>query len=320
MPLRDPGPDEVHLRVEAAGVNFADLFMRAGLYGTVPPLPYSPGFEVAGVVVGPGSGNLREGDRVVGLLRHGGYARDVIVPARNLFRYPPTLAPAEAAAIPVVFLTAHIALFTTAHADRGETVLILGAAGGVGTAAVQLAVEAGLRVVGTAGAPAKREFVCRELGAAACFDSEGAWEAEVEAFAGYRGIDVALDPVGGRATAACRRLLAPFGRLVFYGLSAAMPGRRRNWIQAARAWLSTPRIHPFSLVERNIGVFGIHLLHLQRKEELLRPALERIYAQVARAHLRPVIDRTFPLTRDGAVAAHHHLHARRAIGKVVLVA
>jgi NADPH2:quinone reductase len=137
---------------------------------------------------------------------------------------------------------------------------------------------------------------------------------------GRRGIDVALDPVGGRATRSCLRLLAPFGRLVFYGLSTAMPRQRRDWLQAARAWLGTPHIHPLSLIEPNIGVFGIHLLHLQRKEELLRPAMESIYDRIAAGRLRPIIDRTFSLTRDGAVAAHRHLHARQATGKVVLVA
>ena len=320
--LADPGDGEVHLRVEAAGVNFADLAMRMGLYGTVPPLPFSPGFEVAGVVARRGTNvtEFHEGDRVVALIRYGGYARDLIIPAKNLFRYPESLTPAQAAAIPVVFLTAHIALFTTAHATEGETALILGAAGGVGTAAVQLAVEAGLRVVGTAGTEAKRAFVCRELGAAACFDSRGDWEPSVLGHVGHRGIDVALDPVGGEATSACLRLLAPFGRLVFYGLSQAMPGQSRSWPRAAWAWLRTPRIHPLSLVERNTGVLGIHLLHLQRKEQLLRPAMESIYARAAAGRLRPIIDRTFPLTRDGAVAAHHHLHGRRATGKVVLTA
>jgi NADPH:quinone reductase-like Zn-dependent oxidoreductase len=308
--------------VEAAGVNFADLMMRAGLYGTVPPMPYSPGFEVAGVIArtGPGVAGFHEGDRVVALIRYGGYARDLIVPTRNIFRYPGVLTPVEAAAVPVVFLTAHVALFTTAHAAPGETALILGAAGGVGTAAVQLAHEAGLKVIGTAGTDAKRGFVCRQLGASACFDSRGDWEPAVLDAVGRRGIDVALDPVGGRATRSCLRLLAPFGRLVFYGLSTAMPHQRREWVQAARAWLGTPRIHPLSLIEPNIGVFGIHLLHLQRKEEVLRPAMESIYHRIAAGTLRPIIDRTFSLTRDGAVAAHHHLHSRAATGKIVLVA
>ncbi|MGD8868942.1 MAG: zinc-binding dehydrogenase [Gemmatimonadales bacterium] len=320
VPLRDPGPSEVHLKVRAAGVNFADLAMRAGLYGTVPERPYSPGFEVAGEVVrvGRGTSGWREGDRAVGLLRYGGYARDVVLPTANLFHYPEVLTPVQAAAIPVAFLAAWICLFEAANARRGETVLILGAGGGVGTAAVQLAVRHGLRVIGTAGTPEKRTFVEDGLGGVACFDSRGDWETATRELLGERGLDIALDPVGGRATGACRRLLAPLGRLVFYGLSEAMPKTRRSWLRAVRAWLRTPRFHPASLVEPNLGVFGVHLLHLGAKESILRPALEEIFRAVIAGELRPVLDRAVRLDREGAIEAHTYLHARRNLGKVVL--
>jgi NADPH:quinone reductase-like Zn-dependent oxidoreductase len=320
--LPDLGPADVHLRVEAAGVNFADLIQRLGLYGSVPPRPYSPGFEVAGTVAGVGAAvrEWREGDRAVALVRFGGYARDIVVPERQLFQYPPALPPVEAAAVPVVFLTAWMALFEAARARAGETALVLNAAGGVGTAAVQLAVRKGLRVIGTAGAERKRVFVTQQLGAAACFDSRVDWESEVNRLAGARGVDVALDALGGKATSSCRRLLAPLGRLVFYGMSDAVPGRRREWVRAAWTWLRTPRVHPLDLVVPSVGVFGIHLLHLLQKETLLRTTLEEIFRGIAAGEWRPVVDRTFPLTRDGAVAAHHYLHERRAIGKLVLQA
>jgi NADPH:quinone reductase-like Zn-dependent oxidoreductase len=324
QPLPDLGPGCLHLRVRAAGVNFADLLQRVGLYGTTPPLPYSPGFEVAGDVVrvgaGPAADGWSVGDRAVALLRHGGYARDVVVSARQVFRYPMGLTAVQAAAIPVGFLTAWIALFEAARARARETVLVLGAGGGVGTAAVQLAVRHGLTVIGTAGSQRKRDFVTRELGAAACFDSRGNWESEVRRFVGARGIDVALDSVGGRATGSCRRLLAPLGRLVFYGLSEALPGARRSWPRAALAFLRTSWIHPRSLIEPNLGIFGIHLLHLGVREAMLRQASEEIFGSVGRAELRPIVDRTFPLTRDGAVAAHRYLHQRKNLGKVVLEA
>ena len=115
VPLADPGPDEVHLEVEAAGVNFADLLMRTGIYATVPPMPYSPGFEAAGIVrrIGSGVADWRVGDRAIALIRFGGYARDLIVPLRNLFRYPATVSPADAAAVPVAFLTALVPQMTT---------------------------------------------------------------------------------------------------------------------------------------------------------------------------------------------------------------
>jgi NADPH:quinone reductase-like Zn-dependent oxidoreductase len=320
VPLAEPGPGEVRVRVAAAGVNFADLMMRAGLYGTVPPRPYSPGFEVSGEVtgLGPGVEGWRIGDRIVAGLRYGGYAQDIVVSVDRVVRCPEALTPIEAAAIPVVFLTAWVCLFEAARVRAGETALILGAGGGVGTAAVQLAVRHGLRVIGTAGLERKRAFVTEELGAESCFDSRSDWEPAVTEHVGPRGIDVALDPVGGRATAACQRLLGPLGRIVFYGLSEAVPSRRRNMLKAALAWRRTPRFHPTSLITPNIGLLGVHLLHLGAREALLRPALERILSDVEAGELRPIVDRAFPLTREGAVDAHDYLHARKNLGKVVL--
>jgi synaptic vesicle membrane protein VAT-1 len=320
IPLPDPGPGEVHVRVAAAGVNFADLAMRMGLYGTVPPYPFSPGFEVEGIIsrLGAGVERWREGDRVLGLMRYGGYAHDVVLPADQIFPRPAALSPVEAAAIPVAFLTAWVCLFESARARAGETVLVLGAAGGVGTAAVQLARDAGLRVIGTAGAERKRRFVTEQLGAEACFDSNGDWESEVRGQTGERGVDVALDPVGGRATASCRRLLGPLGRLVFYGMSDAMPGKRRNWPRALLAFLRTPRIHPLSLVQANLGIIGVHLLHLGRNESVLRNAFGSIVDGIGEGRYSPVVDRTFPLGREGAVEAHTYVHERKSMGKVVL--
>jgi NADPH:quinone reductase-like Zn-dependent oxidoreductase len=323
VPLPDPGPGEIHLRVAASGVNFADLLQRVGLYGTIPDLPYAPGFEVAGQVarVGENVEGWKTGDRAVALLRFGGYARDVVLPAHQAFPFPGQLSFPEAAAVPVVFLTAWVCLFETGHARPGDTALVLGAGGGVGTAAVQLAVDRGLRVFGTAGSPEKRSFVVEQLGAEACFDSRGAWADDLfEALGGKRGLDIALDPVGGRATAAARKLLNPLGRLVFYGMSEALPGSKRSWLKAAMARFRTPSIHPLSLVVPNQGVFGVHLLHLQEKEAMMGPALEEIFRGVVDGRWKPVLDRSFPLDGPGAVEAHHHLHARRNLGKVVLEA
>ena len=320
VPLPDPGSGEVHLAVEATGVNFADLLMRAGLSATVPPMPYSPGFEVAGVVrrVGAEVTDWRQGNRAIALIRFGGYAHDLIVPTGNLFPYPTSLSPIQAAAIPVAFLTAWVALFESARVRAGESVLVLNAAGGVGTAAVQLAKWRGLRVIGTAGDARKRNFVVDSLGAEACFDSSGDWGGEVERLLGSRGLDAALDAVGGEATRTCRRLLGPLGKLVFYGLSDAMPRQHKQWLAMAGAWLRTRWLHPLSLIEPNLSVSGIHLLHLHAKESLLRPALGEIFRAVTAGEMRPIVDQVFPLDRDGAIQAHRYLHERRVIGKVVL--
>jgi NADPH:quinone reductase-like Zn-dependent oxidoreductase len=320
VPLRPLGPADLHLRITAVGVNFADLMMRAGIYDTIPKGPVSPGFEVAGEVreTGTDVDRWRPGDRCVALMRYGGYAHDVILPASDVFEYPASLSPAVAASVPVAFLTAWVCLFDAAKAEENESVLVLTAAGGVGTAAVQLAVQRGLRVVGTAGTDRKRRFVTEELGAEACFDAYGPWEHGVRELLGHRGLDIALDARGGLATRSCRRLLGPLGRLVFFGFASAVPGQRLNWLQAAKAWMQTRPFHPLSLIQPNLGVFGVHLLHLGRKERVLRRAMPEIYRLMETGEIKPTLDRTFPLTRDGAVAAHRYIHERKNIGKVVL--
>lgn len=323
VPLRTLRAGEVRLRVLAAGVNFADLLMRMGLYGTVPPRPFSPGFEVAAEIeaVGPDlDEDLRAGQRVVALMRHGGYARRVIVSADQLFPWPKGMRPAEAAGFPVTCLTAWVCLFRAGSARAGESLLMLGGAGGVGTAAIQLARRAGLRVFATAGTKEKCAYVERELGAERCLPSSGPWDREIVRILGERAIDLILDPVGGRATRRGRMLLAPLGRLVFFGLSEAATGLRRNWLRAAWAWLRTPRFHPADLIQPNLGVHGVHLLHLQRRTGILREGLAEMLPALEEGALRLVLDRTFPLSAAGAAAAHRYLHRRLNIGKVVLVA
>ena len=323
IPLPMPGKGEVRLRVLAAGVNFADLLMRMGLYGTVPPRPFSPGFEVAGEVeaVGPDSGHeVHPGQRVIALLRHGGYARRVVVSAEQVFPWPRGMSSAQAAGFPVIFLTAWVCLFRAGSARAGERLLVLGGAGGVGTAAIQLGRRADMRVFATAGTKEKCRYVERELGAERCLLSGEAWDREIASVLGSRGIDLILDPVGGRATRRARKLLAPLGRLVFFGLSEAAPGLRRNWLRAAWAWLRTPRIHPADLIEPNVGFHGVHLLHLQDRSSILREALAELQPAFEDGALRLVLDRTFPLSATGAAEAHRYLHERRNIGKVVLVA
>ncbi len=322
VPLPDPGPGQLHLRVEAAGVNFADLIMRLGMYRTVPPRPFAPGFEVAGIVerCGPGTEERwKPGTKVVALMRYGGYSRDVIVEAANTFARPSGWDATTAAAVPVVFLTAWAALFEGANARKGQTALVTNAGGGVGTAAVQLAVGEGLRVYGTAGTEVKRAFVVKELGAADCFDSRGDWYTPLKKTVGERGLDIALDSMGGPDTRKCVSLLAPLGHLSFYGMSNAITRRWWHWPKAAWTWLRMPRFHPMSLMEPCIGISGVHLLHLASREDRLREAFRQILARFAKGTLRAVVDSTYPLTAAGAAAAHRRLHNRENLGKVVLV-
>lgn len=317
----DPDGNEILIDVRAAGVNFADLLQRLGLYGSAPSLPYVPGFEVSGTVAASGGEVVRfaPGRRVVALTRFGGYAETVCTPAAAAMEIPDGISFEEAAALPVNYLTAWFCLQQMAHLSAGERVLIQHGAGGVGIAAVQLARRVGAEIFATASTDAKVDFL-RNSGVDYPINYRNSdFAEEVRRIAGNRGLDVVLDAEGGRRLARAYELLAPLGRLVSYGLSSAVSGARRNPFRALWAWLRTPRFHPVDLIGKNVGVFGFHLALLEAKSDLVPDALGQILTGVAEGSLVPRVARTFPLDAAGAAAAHRYLHERRNIGKVLLV-
>lgn len=316
-----PDPGEIVIEVRAAGVNFADLLQRLGLYGSAPSLPYVPGFEVAGTVAATGDGveGFDPGQRVVALTRLGGYAEAARTPAEAAMEVPEGISLEEAAALPVNYLTAWFCLHEMARLSRGEKLLIQHGAGGVGIAAVQLARRVGAEIFATTSTDAKVEFL-RGIGVEHPINYRTTdFDAEVERVAGRRGLDVVLDAEGGRDLARAYELLAPLGRAVSYGLSSAVGGPRRNLLRALWAWLRTPRFHPVEMIGRNVGVFGFHLALLEEKRALVPDAFREILAGVVEGDLAPRIAETFPLDADGAARAHRYLHERRNIGKVLLV-
>jgi NADPH:quinone reductase-like Zn-dependent oxidoreductase len=312
-----PGDSEIRIRVRAAGVNFADVLARLGLYPDAPKPPVVVGYEVAGQVdaVGDAVTGFTPGDRVVAMTRFGGYADMAIVPVSQAFRFPGFLSDAEAAAIPVNYLTAAIALYRMAALAPGESVLIHNAGGGVGIAATQLARLRRATVIGTASA--FKHDALRTFGVEHAIDYRHADVAEeVKSITRGRGVDVILDPIGGQSFMASYRMLAPLGRLVVFGLSAAAPGEKRSLWRAFRAWHSTPRFDPLSLINRNRGVFGLNVGHLWDSRHQLAPLMDMLIAELEAGRLRPVVARTFPL--DRAADAHRFIQARQNIGKVVL--
>ena len=312
-----PGDGEVRVAVRAAGVNFADILARLGLYQDAPPPPVVVGYEIAGYVdaTGPGVVNRHEGDHVLALTRFGGYSTSIVVPAGQTFPVPPGLSDAEAAAVPVNYLTALLALYRMANVAAGETVLVHNAGGGVGIAATQLARLRRATIIGTASS-AKHDAI-RSFGADHAVDYRRAdVAAEVRRLTRDRGVDVALDPIGGRSFATSYALLAPLGRLVVYGVSSIAPGERRNWWHAARGLMQMPSFRPLSLMNSNRTVIGLNLGHLWDERRQIAAAMELLLAEIGAGRLKPVIAKTFPLER--AADAHRYMQSRSNIGKVIL--
>ena len=311
-----PGDGDVRIRVRAAGVNFADILARLGIYPDAPPPPMVVGYEVAGVVdtIGSGVTTVHPGDRVVALTRFGGYADVVSVPAPQVYRIPERLSDAEAAAVPVTYLTAAIALYRMAAVTPGETVLIHNAGGGVGIAATQLARLRRATVIGTASAG--KHDALRSFGVEHVIDYRHADVAgEVMRITRGRGADVILDSIGGGSFGESYRMLAPLGRLVMTGVSS-MAGERRSRWRMLRSWWAMRPFDALSLINRNRGVFGLHLGHLWDERARLQPIMDLLMTELQAGRLAPVVARTFPL--DRAADAHRFIQSRSNIGKVVL--
>ena len=311
-----PGEGDIRIRVRAAGVNFSDILARMGTYPEAPPPPMVVGSEVAGVVDAVGSGvtSVHPGDRVVALTRFGGYADVVSVPAAQVYRFPDRLSDAEAAAVPVTYLTASVALYKMAALSAGETVLIHNAGGGVGIAATQLARLRRAVVIGTASAG--KHSALHTFGVEHTIDYRHAnVENEVKRITRGRGVDVILDSLGERSFAASYRMLAPLGRLVMLGASS-MAGERRGKWRMLQAWWRMKSFDPLSLISRNRGVFGLNIGHLRDERARLQPLMELIMNELQAGRLSPVVARTFPL--EQAADAHRYIQSRSNIGKVVL--
>jgi synaptic vesicle membrane protein VAT-1 len=312
-----PEPGQVRVRTRAAGINFADTAARVGLYPDAPKPPCVVGYEIAGVIdaVGPGVQGRKEGDRVIAPTHFGGYAEAVCVPASSTLPLPANASFEEGAALPVNFLTAHYLLHRAGGLQRGDKLLIQQAAGGVGTAVVQLARLLDAEIFGTASA-AKHERL-RALGVTHPIDYRTQdFAAEVERIAGKRSLNLVLDPVGNASWKKGYQLLAPGGRLLYFGYSAMIPGERRSWLRAGWALVSVRRYSPLKLMGDNKTVGGVNMGGLWEHPEIIRPAMEAVLQLWVEGRVRPIVDRAFPARE--APAAHRYLMERKNFGKVVL--
>lgn len=310
-------PGTVRIAVQMIGVNFADVLARQGLYPDCPKPPVVVGYEVAGEVeaVGEGVTDLQDGQPVLALTRFGGYADRVVVPVAQVFPVPPEMPLSDAAALPVNFLTAYLMLYICGRLQHGEHVLIHGAAGGVGLAAVQLARLRQAVIYGTA-ASAKHAFLHKQGVHHAIDYYHHDLAMIIHGLTGGRGVDIALDPFGGRSYAHSYKVLAPLGRLILFGVSRISPGPRRSLLASLWNIMSMPWFHPLRLLQENKTVTGVNLGRLWEHTTLLRQAMADILQLYAQGQIKPIIAQTFPFT--AAAAAHRYLHERRNMGKVLL--
>lgn len=305
-PVPEPEPDEVTIATNATGVNFADIDKRRGDYPErtdihTPTPSYIPGDEPAGRVVASGEdAEFEVGDDVVGLLCHESYAEFVTAPTNRVLPIPDGVSYEAAAGIPVQFLTAHNVLHEWGGLEPGETVLINAGAGGVGSAAIQLAARLDCTIYTTASTDEKRAFT-REIGADRSIDYTQRSVSSVAQDEVDGGFDLVLDGVGGRVFKQCVKSLAAGGRIISYGIASGRP----------------PTVSTARLLFENQSVLGYHLEHaLVNMTERVQSATENVLQAFNANELEVFIDRSFPL--EEADRAHEYIESRQNVGKVVL--
>ncbi len=302
VPVPKPGAGEVLIKMKAAGLNYADIMQREGLYLGGPKPPFGAGFEVAGTIeeLGEGAGEWRKGDAVMALCADA-FSEYVCVPASNLIKKPNQLDFVQAAAVPCQYLTAYHTLITLANLQAGQTVLIHAAAGGLGTMLVQIAKQREAIVIGTAGAEAKCELI-RELGCDHAINyREQDFESEVTSITGGAGCDLVIESVGGEIFDKSLRCVKTRGHLVVLGVASG----------------EVRQIDTVSLLFGNLTVSGFHLMAYTKDQAAMEQACSELYAWVASGVLRITVGATFPL--EQVAEAQRRMAARETTGKVVIL-
>ena len=302
-----PGKGEVLIDVHAASVNFPDILVIGGTYQNLPPRPFVPGKDLAGVVAAVGAGvtRVKVGDRVMAQIEHGAFAERAVVREALCFVMPTAMRFEEGAAMGLVYLTAHNAMVERAQMKAGETVLITGAAGGVGLACVQLAKAMGATVIAAVSSADKAQ-VARDNGADHVIrtdvaDLRESFRKQVFDAVGKRGVDLVLDSVGGDVFDACLRVMAWCGRLVIIGFAA---GR-------------IPEVKMGYLLVKNISLIGLQSSdYRERAPEVVRKAHEHLFALYDQGKIKPHVMTAYPM--KDYLAALNTVKDRKALGKVVI--
>lgn len=311
-----PGNGEVGVSVKFAGINYAEILSRKGIYGWAPKKPYIPGMECSGVIeeTGEGVDRSRTGESVMVGAKYGCYAEYVVVPANNAVPVIDGFSYEEAASFLVNYMTAWVALFKMARTGKGDKVLITAAAGGVGTAAIQLAARAGCEVYGMAGSPDKMELI-RSLGAVCAFNYRDR-DCFKNLIAATGGVDAVIEMVGGEVFKKSMDSLNPFGRVVVTGF-ASLDLDKWSPLSWLRTWRDIPRADIGELARKSTSVMSSHLGYLLDSEpEKMSQLYDELRGFVHEHGIRLVVNRVFDLEEAGR--AHEYIESRNSTGKVLL--
>lgn len=316
--ISSPQDGEMQIKVHAAGVNFADILARKGLYPDAPKAPVVVGYEISGVVNSVGTNVEKEwlGKSVFALTRFGGYSEVVNVPKSQVFVKPDNISFEQAAAIPVNYLTAYQLIVVMGGLRKGETVLIHNGGGGVGLAALEMARKIGAFTIGTASLR-KHEFL-KEKGFDALVDYRlTSWPEKIKKHTNNMGVELVLDPIGGKNWKINLSLLRATGRLGMYGVSSVTESSLIGVLKFLGLMVRMPIILPLALINRNRGTFGVNLANLWHEQNKIADWMQDILSGIKNGWISPHVDKVFPF-KDAALA-HQYIEERKNLGKVLLV-
>ena len=312
-----PGTEEIRVKIEKLGLNYAEVQSRKGLYGWAPKLPYTLGMEAVGTVdmIGESVKNKKVGEKVIVGCQYGTYAEKIVIPERQALPPIISFSDDENTAFPVNYLTAWVALMKVARLKSNDTVLIHAAAGGVGTAAVQIAKKFGCYVIGTASKNEKIELL-NDLGIDMAINYlHEDFEEVIKRKINNNGVDVVLEVVGGDVFKKSMKLLNPFGRTVVAGF-ASLNLKKMNPISWVNTWKDIPRAKVADLAESSTGLLATHLGYLLNNESLLREVWDELVTFTIKHGIKPIIGHRFEF--DELSKAHELMESRNSHGKIII--
>jgi len=313
-----PGNGELIIRVKAVGINFADIMARKGMYMDAPKIPCVVGYEVSGIVESIGK-NVDEnliGKPVITMTRFGGYSDLVKARSSDVFEKPININFNQAAALPVNYLTAYQLLVVMGGLHNDETILIHNAGGGVGLAALDITKHIGATAIGTASFT-KHVFLLKHGFDHVIDYRTQNWLKDVKSFTNGKGVELVIDPIGGRNIKKSYKALRSTGRLGLFGISTISKPGISGKLHLLKLVFQTPKFHPFSLMNLNKGVFGVNAGHLWGERKKVRGWMDKILNGVRDGWIQPHVGRSFKFEEVGE--AHSYIEERKNIGKVVLV-
>ena len=313
-----PNENEVRIQVEASGLNFADVFARLGLYPEAPKIPCILGYEVVGIIdsVGLDVEGFNKGERVVAFTRFGGYASCVVSSSNAIVKIPENMDAAIAAALATQYCTSWYAAEEMIRLHKGDHVLIHAAAGGVGTALVQIAKRRGCVIFGTAGSNSKLNLL-KEMGVDYPIDYKTTnFDKEVFKVLGKKGLDVVFDSIGGKVFKKSMKLLSPGGRIVLFGV-AQMAGQRRNIFRSFKTLIGFGIWTPLLFLIKSYSLIGVNMLQIaDHHPDRLKRCIENVLDLTLRNELAPKMGHEFPVEKISE--AHDYLGMRKSTGKIII--